>query len=86
MVEFAYRNDQRFVPPPKRLIEGLDEVDPILEALLRQYYATVDVHFQFSLAQRIAERTIGVTGFFEWESPLEEMPERLPDIDLMPAI
>jgi hypothetical protein len=41
--------------------------------LARRYYDAHDNSTRLALAEKIAARTIQTTGFFEWETPLEEM-------------
>ena len=61
-----------FVPRDKDLLAGVDMIDPETAALSRRLLRTASLDEQRELARRLADRTIGVRGFFEWESEPEE--------------
>jgi len=71
MVEYVFLANQRFLPRLKELIAKLQEIDTDLEQLVRAYYQAKDIQTQAQLADAMAQRTIGVTEFFEWETQLE---------------
>lgn len=71
LVEYVFLANGRFLPRLKEMIAKLEEIDPDLTQLARAYYQAKDVQAQAQLADTLARRTIGVTEFFEWESPLE---------------
>jgi hypothetical protein len=73
MLEYAFLAANRPLPRVKRLLPGLAALDPALGHLARKYYAAGDLATRLGLAAQIAGRTIQTTGFFEWESPLEEV-------------
>ena len=68
MLEYAYVKENRWIPRAKDLLAGLD---PALAADARRFFeaARADV----DLARRIADRTIGVHGFFAWEGEREDL-------------
>ena len=61
-----------FVPRDKDLLAGVDMIDPETAALTRRLLRSSSLAEQRELAKRLADRTIGVRGFFEWESEPEE--------------
>jgi hypothetical protein len=69
MLHFAFRRAGRFIPRDKDLLAALDEMDAELGTLARRYFAAASTDERLRLAGEIADRTIGVRGFFEWESP-----------------
>jgi hypothetical protein len=73
MLQYAYLKAGRFIPRVKDLLVELDRLDPRLAALAREYCATSQSEQRLALAGEIADLTIGVRGFFEWESPLEDL-------------
>ena len=60
-----------FVPRDKDLLAGVDMIDPETAALSRRLLRSPHLSEQRELARRLADRTIGVRGFFEWESEPE---------------
>ena len=74
MLEYVFLAANRPLPRAKQLLATLDEFDSGLGDLARQYYAAADPTTRLALALRIAGYTTGETGFFEWESPIEELP------------
>jgi nucleotidyltransferase-like protein len=60
-----------FVPRDKDLLAGVDMIDPETAALSRRLLRSASLSEQRELARRLADRTIGVRGFFEWESEPE---------------
>jgi ribosomal protein S18 acetylase RimI-like enzyme/predicted nucleotidyltransferase len=75
MLQYHFLAANRFVPREKELLHALYEFDAGLGALASDYYQTGDTDTRFNLARKIAQRTIGVEGFFEWESDLEDVQE-----------
>jgi hypothetical protein len=74
MIEYSFLAANRPLPRTKRMLDALTALDPILGDLARRYYDAENNSERLVLAEQIATRTIQVTGFFEWETPLEEMP------------
>jgi hypothetical protein len=75
MIEYSFLAANQPLPRAKRMLTALTERDPALGDLVRRYYEAVDHRSRLALAHQIAAQTIQATGFFEWETPLEEMPE-----------
>jgi len=78
MIEYAFLAANRHLPRPKETLAKLGEIDPAAEALARRYYAAAWPD-RLAAAQALAEQLIQATGFFEWESPWEEMPDEQAD-------
>ncbi len=76
MLRFAFHAAGRFLPREKDLLRALEELDPLLAELARSFYRATSLPERLSLAESIAGRTIGVKGFFEWESEYEEVNTR----------
>jgi hypothetical protein len=74
MIDYSFLAARRPLPRAKRMLAALAELDPLLGDLARRYYDAAENSTRLALAQEIATRTIQATGFFEWETPLEEMP------------
>ena len=74
MLNFWYRNNGHFIPRSKELLSRLVSLDNQL-AMDAQRFFTAPPDERWFLAEKIADRTIGVHGFFEWESEPEVMAE-----------
>jgi hypothetical protein len=74
MLDYAWLAANRPLPRFKQYLTTLEAFDADLGALARRYYTAPDAAARLALATQIAARTIGETGFFEWESPIEEVP------------
>lgn len=73
ILEYVFQSRGLFLPRLKEFITKLQEIDPDLARVTRAYYQAKDVHTQAELAITLAQRTIGVTEFFEWESAVESV-------------
>lgn len=73
MARYAFRQAGRMVPRDKDLVSALETLDPALAEAARRFYRERDPAMQRALAEQIADRTLGVRGFFEWESEPEEV-------------
>ena len=60
-------------PRDKELLSGLAELDAPLVQRMRDFDAASTVAAQIAIAREMMQAVIGVTGFFEWESPLEDI-------------
>ncbi|MEX1020280.1 MAG: hypothetical protein WDZ49_11500 [Litorilinea sp.] len=69
MVTYAFLAANRHLPRAKRTLDELATFDPETADSVRRFYLAADIAVRLSLAEAIAMRTIGVTGFFEWDSP-----------------
>ena len=74
MLEYSFLAANRPLPRAKQMLAALTELDATLGDLARRFYDAQDHLTRMTLAHQIAARTIDATGFFEWESPLEEIP------------
>ena len=73
MLQYRFEQAERFIPRTKELLAQLDILDPPLAQLARQFYSSVEFAVRLDAATQIADRTVAVRGFFEWESE----PERV---------
>jgi predicted nucleotidyltransferase len=68
MLEFCFKKAGRFVPRRKELLQALVEIDPETAEVATEFFTTADLDARLRLAERLADCTIGVRGFFEWET------------------
>lgn len=73
MLDYAFLAANLRLPRIKGMLTALAEIDPALEQLARDYYLATGPTESFALAAAIAQQTIHTSGFFEWESTLEEV-------------
>lgn len=74
MLRFVvYPAHGRWVPGWKALFAGLAEVDAAAATLARRFYRAADPRERLELAGALADHICGARGFFEWESPPEEL-------------
>ena len=73
MLQYHFESNGRFIPRTKELLSQLDALDPPLAALAREFYANGNFAARLVAAQQIADRTVKVRGFFEWESDPEQV-------------
>jgi predicted nucleotidyltransferase len=71
MLRFVFVREGRHQPRHKELLGALREIDVETWALACEFYQTALLEARLEIAGRIADRTIGVRGFFEWESDPE---------------
>ena len=71
ILRFCFLQARMFLPRSKELLRAFTEIDPQTAAMVRRFFAAPDLEAQLELAGQIADRTIGVRGFFEWESAPE---------------
>jgi predicted nucleotidyltransferase len=71
MLSYLCRRASSRVPPMKSLVAEVVRLDPELGAWVRAFEAAGTLEERLPLAERIADRTLGARGFFEWESPVE---------------
>jgi hypothetical protein len=73
MLQYHFEAAGRFIPRTKELLVQLDALDPPLAALARQFYNSGEFAARLHAAEQIADRTVKVRGFFEWESEPEQI-------------
>lgn len=73
MLRYAFRQARCPLPRDKDLLTALETLDPALAGWARRFYSERDPGAQRALAEQIADRTLGVRGFFEWESDPEDV-------------
>lgn len=76
MTRFTFIAAQKHLPRNKELITAAEALDPQLGALIRGFYLSADCSARLALAYQIADRTIEIRGFCEWEST----PEPIGDV------
>jgi len=73
MLQYHFEADGHFIPRTKELLAQLDAYDPPLAALAREFHSSGDFTARLLAAGQIADRTLQVRGFFEWESEAEQV-------------
>lgn len=73
MLRYRFWQANRYLPRDKDLFDELAALDAELNALGRAFYTAATLEEKLTLARSIAKTTIGVYGFFEWDSALEEV-------------
>ena len=68
MVRYAYLAANRNVPRVKEMISTLESFNFQLKQMVESYFLATDNGQRFTLAAQIAAQTLGVEGFFEWET------------------
>lgn len=71
MLRFAFLNARRFIPRDKDLLEELSLLDPDSAVMARSFFETSDFEDRVRLSTQLADRILGVRGFFEWSSAPE---------------
>ncbi len=74
MLNYGFVVGGQFQPRMKDLLAVATQHDPDAGNLARRFFEIADLDEQVALAARLAERTIEVQGFFEWESEPEAVP------------
>jgi hypothetical protein len=75
MLQYHFEAQGCFIPRTKELLAQLEALDPPLAALARQFYISEDFAARLTAAGQIADRTVAVRGFFEWESEQEQVKD-----------
>lgn len=73
MLEYFFKSHGLFLPRAKELLGRLVEHDPQLGQAARGFFSSGDFRERLQFAEQIADATVGVHGFFEWESMPEEV-------------
>lgn len=73
MLEYYFKAHSLFLPRAKELLTCLAEHDPQLAQAGRGFFTSEGFDVRLRLAEQIADATIGVHGFFEWDSSPEEV-------------
>jgi predicted nucleotidyltransferase len=74
MINFWYRSNGHFIPRAKELLSRLVSLSEALGRDAQRFFIAPPEE-RWPLAERIADQTIGVHGFFEWESAPQVMTE-----------
>jgi predicted nucleotidyltransferase len=73
MLTTFYLAANRYIPRDKDLVSSLEDLDPVCFWLARQFFQAATLPERAAAAKALARHTIGVEGFFEWESGMEEV-------------
>lgn len=74
LLNFAFLAANRHAPRPKELLKHLDALNPELARLASAFYRAQSAAERLELAGQIADHTVGARGFFEWETPPQNVP------------
>jgi predicted nucleotidyltransferase len=72
-VQYRFWDARRWQPRAKDTLSALEALDADLAALVSAFYRTAHPTDRLRLGREIVSRTVGATGFFEWESPVERL-------------
>lgn len=72
IIEYYFLAENRWLPRVKERLAALAESDPEIGALAYQFYSDAELPAKFTAAEQLAQKILGETGFFEWESTPEE--------------
>jgi hypothetical protein len=75
-IRYHFIASGKYLPRSKELISAIELFDLELGGLLRQFYMVSDCAIRLGLAYQIADRSIQLHGFCEWESIPEEIGEK----------
>jgi GNAT superfamily N-acetyltransferase len=75
MLEYAFLGRGVHIPRTKDISGALSALDPRLAGLAQAYHRADHAARRLELAEAIADITIQVQGFFEWDGGIEEVPE-----------
>lgn len=73
LLQFRFLMAGRHIPRDKDLIGALDDLDPQVASMARQFYETSSLDERIRLVTLLADQIIGARGFFAWESSPEEV-------------
>jgi predicted nucleotidyltransferase len=74
LLNYAFFAANRSAPRHKELLKHLEIFDPELARLAYAFYRAASTAERLDLAGHIADHTIGARGFFEWETPPQDVP------------
>ena len=77
-IRLHYHQSGRWHPREKELLTALEVSDPELGSLARAAIRATPVDARIDAAREIVARIVGVTEFFAWDSPPQQLP---PDED-----
>jgi hypothetical protein len=75
MLHYYFLSSNRFIPRHKELIATINGLDGELGDKVKRFFNEGDADLRSDLAGKIADQTIGVRGFYEWESSQEEIKD-----------
>jgi predicted nucleotidyltransferase len=70
-VEYRFWAARQWQPRYKEILAALERLDTGFATQVRAFYRAADRHERLALARAIVSQSVGATGFFEWESPVE---------------
>ncbi len=75
-LRYLFRRAGRYLPRDKDLLREAAALHPKIGLLTRAFLQTRELPRQATIARQIADLSIGARGFFEWESPLEDVGDQ----------
>jgi predicted nucleotidyltransferase len=70
-MQYRFWSENKWLPRHKDLLKDLENLDPALAELGRDFFNEVSHEQRFKTAMEIMDYTIKTHGFFEWESNVE---------------
>lgn len=75
MLKFFFTQSGRFIPRHKDILAAVHGVENDVGEMAMSFFGTADIVDRLRFAEKIADKTIGVRGFFEWESAPEKVEQ-----------
>lgn len=79
LLQYYFWQENRNLPRDKDLLATVSATDPALGQIARHFYRAATPAERLALAGELADRIIGVRGFFEWESEPDMIEDYLPE-------
>lgn len=76
MLHYGFVQADRYFPRPKELLAVFADIDSEAAQLAQAFFAAPALETRLILAEQLADRILGVRGFFEWESVPDEIGEQ----------
>ncbi len=72
MLEYHFFESDQWLPRLKETLDTLDRTNPELGQLAYRFYNETGIAEKVQIAELLAEKILGETGFFQWETSPEE--------------
>jgi predicted nucleotidyltransferase len=73
MLHYSFARADRYLPRPKELLTQVAEVDAEAAGLAQAFFKNSLFETRLKFAKQLADRVLGVRGFFKWESIPDEV-------------
>jgi hypothetical protein len=73
MLHYSFVQSGKYLPRSKELLTKVAEIDAEAASLAQSFFETPIFEAELEFAEQLADRVLGVRGFFEWESVPDKM-------------